>query len=175
METDRDALRAPVREEGLHVVVDVRGADDQLGAVTDLLLTLVRRDQVVLLHRRAEGDVADGVVVIRGRIRFPHLDARLHQLAHRRLEVIVADDAAGYPRRARTRRALVENDDVRARPEPARPQLLGEVIGGREAVDAGPDDDVRRCSRRGHFIALTATLSPVGTWSDFSAPARCSS
>jgi len=91
--------------------------------------------------------------VIRRRIRFPHLDARLHQLAHRRLEVVVADDAAGDSRRARAGRALLENDDVRARPEPACAQLLGEVVGGRETVDAGADDDIRRCARG-------VTLSP---------------
>jgi len=55
------SLRAPVREERFHVLVDLRGADDQLGAVTDLLLALIRRDQVVLLDGRAEGDVADGL------------------------------------------------------------------------------------------------------------------
>ena len=41
VQADGDALRAPVREEPLHVLVDLRRADDQLGAVADLLLALV--------------------------------------------------------------------------------------------------------------------------------------
>jgi len=51
------------------------------------------------------------------------------------------------PRRASSSR----DDDVRARPEPACAQLLGEVVGGRETVDAGADDDIRRCARRCHL------------------------
>ena len=121
---------------------DVGLADDQLGAVPDALLPLVHRDQVALLHLRPERDVADGVVVVGGRVRLPDLDARLHQLAHRRLEVVVAHDAAGNAGRARTGMRLVEHDDVRAGAGTAGRQLLREVVRGREAVDAGTDDDV---------------------------------
>src|SRR6266571_4850940 len=60
MEADGDALRAPVRKERLHVGVDLRRTDDQLRAVADLLLPLVRCDQVWLLDRGAESQVADG-------------------------------------------------------------------------------------------------------------------
>ena len=45
--------------------VDLALADDQLGAVAEPLLTLVGGGQVALLHRRAEGDVADRVVGVR--------------------------------------------------------------------------------------------------------------
>ena len=147
------ALRAPVGEEPLHVRVHLGLAEDQLGAVADPLLALVGLRQVGLLHRRAERDVADRVVRVRRGIGLPDLDARLHQLAHRGLEVVVADDAAGDAGRTRSRVRLVEDDDVRSRAELARAELLREVVRGREAVDAGADDDVRRGLRNAHRIA----------------------
>jgi hypothetical protein len=79
---------------------DRRLARDQLGVVADPLVALVHLDQVRLLRRRAERDVARAVVVERLRIGLPDLDARRHQLAHRGLEVVVAHDAAGDPGRA---------------------------------------------------------------------------
>ena len=124
--------------------VDLGLAGDELGAVADPLLALEGRGEVRLLHLRAQRDVADRVVVVRGGIRLPDLDARLHELAHRRLEVVVADDAAGDARGAGARLRLVEDDDVGARAGAAGAKLLGEVVGGREPVDAGADDDVGR-------------------------------
>ena len=109
-----DALRAPVREEFLHVRVDLRLAEVEIGAVADPLMALVDGGEVALLHLRPERDVADAVVVVRLGVGLPDLDARLHQLAHRGLEVVVADDAAGDPRRARARGGLLEHDHVRA-------------------------------------------------------------
>src|SRR5262249_32912748 len=94
--------------------------------------------------------IADRVVVVGGRVGLPDLDARLHQLAHRRLEVVVADDAARDPGGARSRAGLVEDDDVSAGPEPARAQLLGEVVRGRQAVDPGSDDDEARLRGKSH-------------------------
>ncbi len=117
VQADGDSLRAPVREQRLHVRVDGVGPDDELGVVADALLPLVCRGQVGLLDRCAERDVADGVVGVRGRIGLPHLDARLHELAHRRLEVVVADDAAGDSGRPGARLRLVEHDDC---PRPSR-------------------------------------------------------
>jgi hypothetical protein len=110
------------------VLVDLGFARDELRAVADALLALERRGQVGLLDLRAEGDVADGVVVVGGRIRLPHLDAGLHQLAHRRLEVVVADDAARDPRCSGTGLRLVEDDDVCPGAGTARAQFLGEVV-----------------------------------------------
>ncbi len=146
VQADRDSLRAPVGEEPLHVRVHLGGSRDQLRPVPDPLLPLIGCGQVFLLDARAERDVADGVVGVRDRIGLPHLHARLHELAHRRLEVVVADDAAGDPARTRARRRLVEDDDVRARAGSARSKLLREVVRGRESVDPGADHDVRRAS-----------------------------
>ena len=142
VQADRDALRAPVREERLHVRVDLGLADDQLGAVPDPLLAQECLRQISFLHCGPERDVADRVVRVRRRVRLPHLDAGLHELAHRRLEVVVADDAAGDPGRARAGMRLVQHDDVRPRAEAALTQLLREVVRRREPVDAGADDDV---------------------------------
>ncbi len=156
------ALRAPVREEPFHVLVDLGLADDQLGAVPDPLLALERGGQVRLLHGRAERDVAHGVVGVRLGIGLPHLDAGLHQLAHRGLEVVVPDDPACNSGRACTGVRLVEDEDVLARAEPARRQLLREVIGRRQAVDPGPHDDVLRPSGQIHVIASSGTLLRCG-------------
>src|SRR5262249_49418972 len=98
-----------------------------------------------------ERDVADGVVVVGGRVGLPHLDAGLHQLAHRGLEVVVPDDAAGDARGARAGARLVEDHDVRARAEAARAQLLREVVGGREPVAPGSDDDEARLRGDAHY------------------------
>ena len=56
---------APVRIQRAHVTLHVGLADVQLGRVADALLALVDRDQVTLLRRRAEGDIA-GTVVVKG-------------------------------------------------------------------------------------------------------------
>ena len=152
VKADRHPLRAPVREERLHVRVDLGRACDELGAVADPLLALERLGEIRLLDLRAQCDVADRVVVVRRGIRLPDLDAGLHELAHRRLEVVVADDAAGDARGACSWLRLVEDDDVGARARTACPQLLGEVVGGRQPVDAGADDDVRGLLRNGHLL-----------------------
>ncbi len=152
VEARGDTLRAPVGEEGFHVRVDVRLPEDQLRAVSDPLLSLEGFREIRLLDRRPEGDVADGVVRVGLGVGLPHLDARLHELAHRGLEVVVADDAARDPRGAGAGVGLVEDDDVGARALRACGKLLGEVIGGRETVDAGSDDDVGGVLRTRHLL-----------------------
>ena len=62
-----------------------------------------------------------------------------HQLAHRRLEVVVADHPAGDAGSAGGDAGLVEHEDVCAAALPLRLQLLGQVIGGAKA---------RECRRR---------------------------
>ncbi len=146
VQADGDAAGAPVGEQLLHVRRHRGLAHDQLRAVADPLLALEHGDEVALLRLRPERDVADRVVVVGGRVRLPHLDAGLHELAHRRLEVVVAHDAAGDAGRTGARAGLVEHYDVRARPGTARLELPGEVVGGRETVDAGADDDILRRS-----------------------------
>ena len=95
--------------------VDLGRACDELGAVADALLALERLGEIRLLDLRAQCDVADRVVVVRRGIRLPDLDTGLHELAHRRLEVVVADDAAGDAGCPCARLRLVEDDDVGAR------------------------------------------------------------
>jgi hypothetical protein len=129
------ARRAPVAVERAHVRRDRLLAHVQIRRVADPLLTLVNLDQIALLRRRAERDVAAPVVVERLRIGFPHLDARGHQLGHRRLEVVVADHAARDPRGAGGDVGLVHDQHPLA--------LLREVPRGRQAVDARADDEHR--------------------------------
>ena len=130
---------------------DLLLADDQLRRVADPLLALVDGDQVAFLRRRAEGDVATAVVVEGLGVRFPDLDAGGHQLGHGRLEVVVADHPAGDPGGAGGHVGLVDHEHVVA--------LLGEVPGGREAVNAGADDERGNGGgkRFGHVHALYAT------------------
>src|SRR5262245_38538660 len=65
-----------------------------------------------------------------------------HQLAHRGLEVVVADGPARDAGRARAGRALAEDQDVLAAAQPARSQLTAEMPGRGESVDACADDHV---------------------------------
>ena len=118
-------LRPPVREELLHVRVAGRLARQERRVVADRLLALVDSREVGLLRLRADRHVADRVVGVGGRVRFPDLDAGLHQLLHRGLEVVVAHDAAGDARGAGAWMRLLEDDDVGARALAARGQLLG--------------------------------------------------
>jgi hypothetical protein len=108
---------------------------DQVGLVADALLALVHRGEVVLLRTVAERDVAGAVVVERLGVRLPDLHAGGHQLGHGGLEVVVAHYPAGDPGRAGGHAGLVDHQDLLA--------ALGEVPGRREAVDAGPDHEVR--------------------------------
>src|SRR5919109_1299593 len=166
-----------------------RLAVNEARALADPLLPLEGLGEVGLLHRGAEGHVADGVVRVGLRIRLPDLDAGLHQLAHRRLEIVVPDDAAGDAGGARAGLRLLDDDDVLAAAEAALAQLLRQVVGGREPVDAGADDDVRGRGGRGHFFLLGNSISKAailtipwpepgsrrrGTWPPSSAPSPSS-
>ena len=106
----------------------------QLGGVADPLLALEDLGQLRLLGRGPEGDVARAVVVERLGVGLPDLDARRHQLRHRRLEVVVADHPAGDPRGAGADRGLLQDERLLAG--------LGQVPGGGEAVHPGADDQV---------------------------------
>ena len=125
--------RAPVGEEAAHVRRHLRLARDQLGLVADPLLALEDRAEVVLLGAVAERDVARAVVGERLGVRLPDVHAGGHQLLHGRLEVVVADHAAGDPGRAGRHAGLVHHEHLLA--------ALGEVPGGREPVDACAYDE----------------------------------
>ena len=131
-------------------------AHDELGVVGDALLALVRRREIRLLAGRAERDVADRVVGVGLRIGLPHLDARLHELAHRRLEVVVANDPARDPGRAGAGCGLVQDENVPARTGAALSELEREVIRGGKTVNSGTHDDVGGSLRKLHAIASSA-------------------
>src|SRR5689334_19474704 len=65
-----------------------------------------------------------------------------HQLAHRGLEVVVADGPARDAGCTRADRAFVEDEDVRTLTQPACPQFPCEVPGRGEPMDACTDDHV---------------------------------
>ncbi len=138
-------------------------------AVADALLAAGDLGQVGLLALRPERHVADRVVVVRRRVGLPDLDVGRHQLGHRRLEVVVAHDAAGDPGRAGRDTGLVDDQDVLARSLAPRLELLGEVVGGRQAVDARPDHDEADALRQFHaatpyFLGGNSIAGCSGTW-----------
>ena len=90
-----DAGGPPVAEDALHVVEGGLLAVDEHRLVSDRLLLLVDRGHVVTHLGVGDLEVADGVVLERLGVRLPHLDGVGHELAHGRLEVVVADHAAG--------------------------------------------------------------------------------
>ena len=145
VQAGREPLRAPVGIERAHVRGDLGLAGDQLGVVADPLVALVDLDQVRLLGLRAQRDVAGAVVVEGGRIGLPDLHAGGHQLAHRRLEVVVAHDAAGDARGAGGDAGLVHHEhplatasQVPRRREPVDPRADHEHAGaGRHLRHAG--------------------------------------
>src|SRR3546814_7790838 len=90
---------------------------------------------------RTDLHVADGMIAKGLGVALPHRHGVGHELAHGRLEVVVAHDAAGDAAGPGGDAALVDDEDVLAAALAARRQRLGQVQRGREAVDAGADDD----------------------------------
>ena len=141
----------PVREDRLHVRAAVVLALDQLRRVADRLLLLVDLCDVGAHHLRRDLQVADRVVVERLGIRLPDADGVRHQLAHRGLEVVVADHAARDPGRPGSHTRLVEDHDVSAVSLAPGLELLRQVPCRGEAVDARADHDVPRVLRERHL------------------------
>jgi hypothetical protein len=150
VQRDLEARRTPVGEQLEHVLADVVLAGDQRGGVADLLVATSDLGQVADLALGAEGDVADLVVVVRLGVGLPDLDVGGHQLGHGRLVVVVAHHTAGDARGAGGDARLVDDGDVGTGADAARLELLGEVIPGRQAVDAGADDQVLGGAGDGH-------------------------
>ena len=137
-----DALGLPVGEQALHVAHAVRRALDEGRLVADRLLLLVDRGDALVHHLRADLHVADRMVGIGLRVALPHADGMRHQLAHRGLEVVVADDAAGDAGGAGADPPLSSTTMSASRAAPLGTLAPGEVVGRRQAVDARADDDV---------------------------------
>ena len=78
----------------MYFIESSRAFDEDRG-IADRLLLLVDRADLLVHHLRADLHVADGMVAEGLHVALPDLDALRHQLAHRRLEVVVADHAAG--------------------------------------------------------------------------------
>src|SRR5918998_2899849 len=95
----------------------------------------------------------------RFRVRLPDRDRMGHQFAHRRLEVVVTDRTAGDPRGARGDAGLVEHDHVLARAAPPGPQFSCQVPGSAQAMNPGPDNNVRRCRGQLHLLEQSHYLA----------------
>ena len=141
----RDVARLPVVEDALHVCERFTLALDERRFVADRFLLLVDRRDLRVHDIRADLHVADRMIAVGLGVALPDRHAMRHQLAHRRLIVVVADDAARDPGGARADVGLVEHDDARAVRSDglsSRAQAPREMQAGGQAVDAGADDDV---------------------------------
>ena len=128
-----------------HVPARFGFALDEDRFVADRLLLLVDRADLRVHHLGADLHVADRVIAVRLGIALPDRDRVRHQLAHRRLVVVVADDATRDARRTGADACLVEHDDPRAVHADGRPprlQSLREVHRRGQAMDTRADDDV---------------------------------
>src|SRR5215471_8054102 len=155
------AGRPPVAEHRQHVSAAVAlPLDEHRGIADRLLLRVDLRD--VLVHRlRGDLQVADRVVGERTGVRLPDTDRVRHELAHRRLEVVVADHAAGDAGRAGAHAALVEDEDVLASAEATAPQLAREMPGGGEPVDTRANDHVPAVIRNHRVPPFATVVSPM--------------
>ena len=135
-----DALGLPVIEEALHVALGLRRALDEDRVVADGLLLAVDRGDVFVHHLRGDLHVADGVIAEGLGIALPDRHRVCHELAHGRLEVVIAHHPAGDAAGPGGDAALVDHQDIPAAALPPRFQRLCQVPGGRETVDAGTDD-----------------------------------
>ena len=163
VEADGHALRPPVGEERLHVRVDLGLARDQLRAVADPLLALVGRGEVGLLHGCTERDVADRVVVVRGRDPTPR---------PRRTPASARSSPAGSSccgrRRTRfpTRPRPASPCRARRRPRPTRRRAFeAPSRGGRRSRARGCRRRRRRRAplRNGHYCLLTNRVACTRT------------
>ena len=158
-----DSLGAPVVEHRLHVGVALFSAFDERRWVADCLLLLVDRPHVFVHALVRDLHVADWVIGVGLRVALPHRHGVSHQLAHRRLVVVVPDHSARNARGSGTDTALVDDEDVRAGPLASGSQLHRKVIRGGQPVDASPDDAVRDCFGEGNDVFVTHRLS-VPCW-----------
>jgi len=113
----------------------------ELGPIVDSLLALVDVDEIAFLSGWTERDVPRAVIVEILRMVFPDPYALGHELGHRRLEVVIANDSAGDARGPCRYSRLVHDQDVIAATLAARFQAPGEVPSGREPVDARSDHE----------------------------------
>ena len=135
-------LRLPVAKQPLHVAHAFGLALDEDRLVADRLLLLVDRADLRVHHFGADLHVADRVIAVGLGVALPDRHAVRHQLAHRRLVVVVAHDAARDAGRAGTDGGLVEHHDVGAAALPTRLQLLGQMVGGAPARGSGADHQI---------------------------------
>ena len=105
-------------------------------------MLLVDRSHVLAHAFGADLHVADRVIAVGLGVALPLIDRVSHELAHGRLEVVVADDAAGDARGTGGDRGLIHNKDVLAGASAGLFQHLGEVEGGAQPVNSGADDGI---------------------------------
>src|SRR4029079_9555042 len=132
----------PVIEHVEQVALTVGLSLDQHGGVANGLLLGVDLRHVFGHRLRGNLQEADRMVGERVGVALPYGHRMRHQLAHRGLEVVVADGAAGDAGRTRAGSALIEHEDVLAPAQSAGSEFPGQMPGRGQAVNARADNDV---------------------------------
>ena len=162
----RDVLRLPVVEEPLHVAHRLGFAFDEHRFVADRLLLLVDRADLRVHHLGADLHVADRVIAVGLGIALPD---RHRNAPSARASRAGSSCCARRRTRCRTRRRRCRS--CPARRSACRPRrrtfrapssALREMHRGRQAVDAGADDDVVGvCGEGRHRHDLQSGLQKV--------------
>ncbi len=145
-----DAPGLPVVEQALHVFHRVLFALDEHRGIADGPLLLVDRGAALVHHLGRNLHVADGMVAVGPGVAFPHPDRVGHELPHGRLEIVVANDAAGDAGSAGCDRRLVQHQNVATGTAAGLLQPQGQVVGRAEAMNSRTDDGVLHTCRHGH-------------------------
>ena len=104
------------------------------------------------------------------RIGFPNIHTVRHQFTHGRLEIVIADHAAGDAAGAGGDGGLVEHQNVRAVALAGCLHAFGQPPSGRQAVDSGADDDKAGVCGKTHGDASSERIA--GTVSRHLAPSK---
>ena len=107
-----DALGAPIGKQALHVAFAVSGAFNKNGFVANRLLLGMDGCHVLAHRLAADLHVAHRVIAVGLWVALPDIDRVRHQLAHGRLEVVVANHATGDTRCAGADARFLQNNDV---------------------------------------------------------------
>ncbi len=169
-----DVFDIEINETDPQKMIDII-AFDEGRFVSDGLLLLVNGTDVVSHAFGADLHISDLVITERFRVAVPDIDGMGHQFAHRRLKVIVSDNAAGYAAGAGRDSRLIQDHDVLATSFTGSLQALGQTPGRAQTMNSRSDNDVLAMGRYCHLthsLRFTSYIyglcSKYGLFFDFS-------
>src|SRR5699024_5649675 len=156
-----DAGGAPIVEDVFHVAPRGGFTFDEYRVVAYGALLLVDLGHVLAHAFMADLHVTDRVIAERRGVGLPDAHAVLHELTHGRLEIVVADDAAGDAAGAGGNTAFVEHDDIAAVAFALSRQQLRQVPRRGQAVNARAYNDEAGLSGKCHDACSMIRLTCV--------------